>query len=209
MSIHFQSIDQVYLLLDQMGSDITSQMGHEIQKIALEGPKVKRRDYPATAYEDQIEKNTVYLGEATWSLTAAMFRYLWMGEPILSPAEISDFVTHTRIAGVHKAATLHLNYIRFGCSACDAHDGHGNYVELRKLAQAGDRTRYMEEMEYHYVLYQGTNMVGQNYLSFLLHNQHLAASAQAIAIQEVGRAIGQRVFYWTHACLGDFRTSSK
>jgi hypothetical protein len=201
---YFQSVDQVRLLLEQIGVGIEQMLGTQIRKTATEGPEMKRREYPAEAYHDQIEKNAIYLREAMVSLNAAIVEYLKHGQPLLRPDQIDEFVTYTRVTRSRQVTLLHLNYIRHGCTGCQVHAEHGPYAKLRQMVQDSDWPRYLEEMEFSYVYYQAASMMAANYLAQLLNQHNLAASARAIPPEELAGVVQERVFLRTDVCLGNF-----
>jgi hypothetical protein len=138
----FQSADEVRFLLEQIRNAMPPGLHDQIRTVAIEGPEKKRREYPPSAYLDQIERNAIYLFEGVKAVSAAIVRYLMYGEPILNMDQINPFVTHTSIVGPQQTTLLHVNYLRYGCTGCAVHQEHERYAEYRTLRQAGDLTKY-------------------------------------------------------------------
>ena len=207
MSTRFESPDQLRWLLEKIGIEIHEMLGDHIRKTAQDGPEDKRRSYPPESYQDQIERNFVYLHQGTLSLTAAIVEYLRNGQPLLKTADqINQFVAQTQILRPQEVTLLHVNYIRYGCSGCSAHAEHAPYAKVRSMVESRDLATYMDEIEFSYVYYQASMMTAANYLAALLNHHDLAGCARLLSSGEVKQVVQERLHLRTNMILDNFTT---
>jgi len=205
----FQSVGELRLLLEQIGIEIHEMLGDHIKKTAEEGPTEKRKNYPAASYQDQIERNAVYLHESTLSLIAAIVDYLRSGRPLLrTPDQINAFVAQTRINRAQQVTLLHVSYIRYGCAGCGVHAEHAEYATLRRMVEAQDLATYIDQIEFDYVFYQASMMIAANYLATLLNHHELAGCARMLSSEKVRKVVVERLFLRTHGILDNIAWES-
>jgi hypothetical protein len=201
MNTIYHSAGEIRFLFEQIRNSIPPEIHGQTRATAMEGPELKRKQYPSSAYVDQIEKNAVYLYEVTMTINAAIIEYLSQGRPILPREQVPAFVKDTAIMRPQQTMLLHLNFIRHGCSGCQVHEEHTRYIPFPKLLLAGDLANYMKEMEYAYVYFQASCIATQQCLTVLLQNHNLAGSGQLISLAELVEVVEERIFMWTGLCL--------
>jgi len=152
----------------------------------------KQRNYSGAVYQDQLEKNTIYLAEAGGQVIVAAAIWLWRGEPRLNPAAVPGFVDQLRIPA-QADTPLHLKYLREGCKGCLAHDQHRRWENLQNLRRTASHGDYIDELEFLMVYYQTRFRVLQSFMTALLTGTQWAGAARLLQPGTVAEVIENRI----------------
>ncbi len=144
----------------------------------------KQNNFTEEAYVDQIEKNAVYFYELASICNLGSSRFLYLGQPILSAEEIGPFVSLQRGIAL-QTSDQQVRFIRYGCSGCDMHDEHGLWADYQRMRNLGDRSVYIEELEFACIRNHVSFMASEYFLSTLLLNHKWAGIASRLPVQGV------------------------
>lgn len=202
--VKLHTVRQLRGHLDQVANHLLSQgAAKHVRGVVATSFMEKKRNFSGDAYVQQIEKNAIYLREGTQALILAMVKFMWKGEPRLRPQKVADFVNATRIIAAQQSMPYHLAYLQKGCVTCPVHDEHRFYQGWRNMRLAGDRSAYLNEMEFSYKFYQATYVVAQLFLDTLLRNRQYAKAAKEMSPSELFESIEERVELWSNIMTGN------
>lgn len=203
-------LGQVRFIFDGYFNAMPQEMMEKIKQGCLQGLNDKKQGFQGDAYLEQLEKNTIYLAEASAAIQLAIARYLSFGEPRLPQANIAGYVKAVRENSISPAQEITLQILNYIRNVADEYDtnkqlSNQNWSKARELRLTGNMAKYIDELEFSYVFFQATYVLSQNFLFGFLNDVELAACTTAIAPQEVIQTIRQRVDIWASFCLGNIQ----
>lgn len=191
---------QVRLLFDQYANAMIDNI-IETGVVAEEYVLEKQQRYKGKDYLDQLEKNSVYLTEATDAFCVAIAQYLKVGTPRLPQKKVMGYVLQIRMTQPQQSTPHHLNFLRHGCAGCPVHQGHYRYAKLRELRQSGNRSRYLDELKLVCKYSQASFTLSQLFLTTFLQDHNIVAIARDISLPNLLDVVIERVNNWTHLAI--------
>ncbi len=177
----------------------------ECHRVSLEYLRGKKLNYSGSDYIFQLEKNVVYLCEASRHIARETATYVCYGTPQLAASMVPQYVDGLR-AGAIAATRAHQAFLQTGCTGCEYHAGHARWSNLKAKRDRGTLAEYIDELEFCLVWYQDLFQVTQNFAVGILQQPSWAAAGPRLPVDEVAHEIEQRVNFRIQNAIGNVTT---
>lgn len=198
------SIEDIHVILANFCGNVYDKFDNIIKSEINSWFKEKRNNYGNEAYQDQLEKNAIYLRELSVNYILTITKFLTNRDSSLIHSNFDNLRGTIQILS-KEATNYHLNFLRYDCDGCKYHEEHKSYSILKDLRLSNNHEKYIDELEFFCKFYKSYFLMSQIFLGNILLNNQFAGIAQGKPFDKIKLVVEKTIQNYSNIAIDNIK----